>query len=66
MPRTLGAEIPRTTPTGKSTPIVKLVFEKNCYERVRRIICVGMDGVKLGMELGRNGIQKFDFDKVIL
>ena len=66
MPRTLGAEMSRSTPTEKTTPIFIKLFSKKMLRKVRRIIFVGLDGVKLGLEFGRNGMQKFDFDKVNL
>ena len=67
MLRTLGAEMPRATPTGKNyTDIYLTFFRKKCEGKLRRIICVGLDGVKLSLGFGRNGTQKLDFDKVNL
>ena len=43
MPRTLGADMPTATPTEKNyTDIYQTCFEKNCYENVVRMICVGL------------------------
>ena len=66
MPRTLGADTPRSTPTEKTTTIFIKLFSKKLLRKVGRIIFVGLEGVKLGLEFGRNGMQKFDFDKVNL
>ena len=61
MPRTLGAEMPTATPTEKNyTDIYQTYFEKNFYENVLRMICVGLVVVKLGFGFGRESfIENF-------
>ena len=66
MLRTLGAEMPRATPTKKSTPIFIKLFSKKLLRKSQTHICVELDGVKLVLGFGRNGIQKLDFDKINL
>ena len=65
MPRTLGAEMLKATPTEKSKPIFIKRFLKKILQKSDALY-IGLDGANLRMGFGVNGTQKLDFDKVNL